>query len=82
MLNGGMSVAEIAEVVDIGGGEQSACGEGMDGCVTPLRYDMLAEGFNLAQKKRTIVTYSFHPETAGAVHHLEEFFVFLTPEEI
>lgn len=38
MLNGGMSVAEVAEVVDVFGGEESACGKGVDWCITPLSF--------------------------------------------
>lgn len=31
-----MSVAEVAEVVDVFGGKKRASGEGVDGCVAPL----------------------------------------------
>lgn len=36
VLDGGVSVTEVTEVVDLRGGEQGAGGEGVDGCVTPL----------------------------------------------
>ena len=36
VLDGGVAVAEVAEVVDVGGGEEGAGCEGVDGCVTPL----------------------------------------------
>ena len=36
VLDGGVAVAEVAEVVDLVGGEEGAGGEGVDGCVAPL----------------------------------------------
>lgn len=36
MLDGGVSVADVAEVVDVGGFEEGAGREGVDGCVAPL----------------------------------------------
>ena len=36
VLDGGVAVAEVAEVVDVGGGEERAGCEGVDGCVAPL----------------------------------------------
>lgn len=38
MLDGGVSVAEVAEVVDVAGGEQGAGCQGVDGCVAPLSH--------------------------------------------
>ena len=36
MLDGGVAVAEVAEVVDLVRGQEGAGGEGVDGCVAPL----------------------------------------------
>lgn len=36
MLNGGVTVANVTEVVDIAGAEESTSGERVDGCITPL----------------------------------------------
>lgn len=36
MLDGGVAVAEVAEVVDLFWGEEGAGCEGVDGCVAPL----------------------------------------------
>ena len=38
VLDGGVAVAEVAEVVDVGGGEEGAGCEGVDGGVAPLRW--------------------------------------------
>lgn len=51
MLDGGVSVAEVAEVVDVAGGEEHAGGEGVDWCVAPLWY-VLA---NVTGGKRVVV---------------------------
>lgn len=36
VLDGGVAVAEVAEVVDVVGREEGAGCEGVDGCVAPL----------------------------------------------
>jgi len=36
VLDGGVAVAEVAEVVDLFWGEEGAGCEGVDGCVAPL----------------------------------------------
>lgn len=40
VLDGGVAVAEVAEVVDVGGGQEGAGCEGVDGCVAPLGIDV------------------------------------------
>lgn len=35
-----------------------------------------------AKKKKRKITYPLHPETAAAVHHLEELLVLLAPEKV
>lgn len=39
VLDGGVAVAEVAEVVDLVRGEQGAGREGVDGCVAPLELE-------------------------------------------
>ena len=36
MLDRGVAVADVAEIVDLLGGEEGAGGEGVDGCIAPL----------------------------------------------
>jgi hypothetical protein len=38
VLDGGVSVPEVAEVVDVARRQEGTSGEGVDGCISPLAY--------------------------------------------
>lgn len=80
MLDGGVPVSKVTEVMDVTGREQSAGSEGMNRGVTPL--NRLWSAFGVSSLLHPRSTHSFIPESTTAVHHVEEVLVRLAAEPI
>jgi hypothetical protein len=78
MLDSGVPVAEITEVVNIARCEEGTSGEGVNRSVTPLHETVSTHPVITV----SIITYPFIPETATSVHHGEKVFVFFAAEPI
>lgn len=76
VLYGSVSIANVTEIVDVGGREQSPGGERMYGCISPLR--MLVRSKNVEYN----LAYPFHPKAPTSVHDLEKFLVLFTPKPV
>lgn len=77
VLDSGVSVSKVTEVVDVARGEEGAGCQGVDGGITPLSSVSL-----VSHSSCILRTYAFHPEASTAVHHLEELFVLFAAEPI
>lgn len=79
MLDCCVSVANVAEIVDLGSGKEHAGGQTVDGCISPL----VVVSFEAEREcENNDMTYSFHPEATRAIHHIEEIFILLTSEPV
>ena len=76
MLDCGMSVAKVPEVMYILGTQECPSRQGVDGRISPLQ--IVSYKILLA----LLVAYPFHPEPSTSIHHLKEFFVLPTPKPI
>jgi hypothetical protein len=80
MLNGGMSVAKVPEVVNVSWCEKSSGGKRMNRCITPL--SMVSVFVSWEPFLHGGGIYPFHPESPTPVHHVKEIVILLTAEPI
>lgn len=82
MLDGGVPISKVTEVMDVTGSEKSTGGKRMNGSITPLSKKQSV--LSIPKKAAVIAdsTHSFIPESTTAVHHVEKVLVRLAAEPI
>lgn len=81
VLDRGVPVADVAEVMDFVCGEEGAGCEGVDRCVAPLVVVLLAMNKEMRGGGRESA-YALHPEPPTTIHIMKKLLILPTPEPI